>query len=274
MNYRELAPIPELRGVVHCVWLLEAAASPAGDPDPVLPDGRPELILHFGDRFDRLESSQAWSRQARIVFAGQLTSPLLLRPTGRTSVVGVRFLPHGAAAILPLPQHEAAGLTVDVASVCARLERELAQVEGADWPLARAAGDVQRILARWVRPSRIDPRVSAAVAAIDRARGQVSVDALSRRANVTRRHLERRFLDVVGATPKRLARIARFQHALQILQQPGARGADAAVTCGYADQSHFIRDFRHLTGRSPSEHLGRVAGIGDWVSGNSLSGVR
>ena len=85
------------------------------------------------------------------------------------------------------------------------------------------------------------------------------VDRRPRRRMValTRRHLERLFLDAVGLSPKRLARIARFQRALRRARgaEPRRRGAVTAAQCGYADQSHFIREFRQLAGCSPSEHL-------------------
>ena len=260
MRYREIAPLPQLAGIVQCVWLLEGdAATGAGAPEPVLPDGRPELILHFGDCFERITAA-APVVQPAIIFAGQLTSPLLLRPTGRVAVVGVRFHPDGAPCVVPVPQHEVAGLTIDAGLLSARFGRELGDVERVDSDesgLARTAVAVQEVLLRWMRPARIDPRVRFAVAAIERTQGRLSIDALSRAANITRRHLERRFLEDVGATPKRLARIARFQHALRMLEQfdSASPGAETAAACGYADQSHFIRDFRRLAGCSPSVHL-------------------
>ena len=260
MRYREIEPLPQLAGIVQCVWLLEGdAATGAGAPEPVLPDGRPELILHFGDCFERITAA-APVVQPSIIFAGQLTSPLLLRPTGRVAVVGVRFHPDGAPCVVPVPQHEVAGLTIDAGLLSARFGRELGDVERVDSDesgLARTAVAVQEVLLRWMRPARIDPRVRFAVAAIERTQGRLSIDALSRAANITRRHLERRFLEDVGATPKRLARIARFQHALRMLEQfdSASPGAETAAACGYADQSHFIRDFRRLAGCSPSVHL-------------------
>ena len=45
---------------------------------------------------------------------------------------------------------------------------------------------------------------------------------------MTRRHLERRFDTLVGISPKRLARIVRFQRALRMLQRPAGSGADTA----------------------------------------------
>ena len=76
---------------------------------------------------------------------------------------------------------------------------------------------------------------------------------------VTRRHLERRFDTLVGISPKRLARIVRFQRALRMLQQPAGSSAVTALECGYADQPHFIRDFTELAGCPPGAHLLRHA---------------
>lgn len=224
-------------------------------PEPILPDGRPELILHLGDPFERCDT-RGGGRQASVIFAGQVTAPLVLRPTGRVAVVGVRFHPHGAAACLAAPLNELSGLTLDVGDIAPPLGRELTAVQESG-DVLRAVADVQQVLARWIDRARLDARLGFVVGAIDRTRGRASIDAVARAAGVTRRHLERRFLTDVGITPKRLARIARFQHALRILrrQPPAGAGAQTAATCGYADQAHFIRDFRELAGCPPGEHL-------------------
>ena len=116
-----------------------------------------------------------------------------------------------------------------------------------------------------VNPGALDARVRYVVGAILRRRGRLSIDETARRAGLTRRHLERRFRRTVGISPKRLARIARFQHAVRLLErQDGslpAPGALTAAACGYADQAHFIRDFRDLAGCPPGEHLLRRAEV-------------
>ena len=256
MEYREFAPIAQLADAVDRIWLLEGEAPPAGAaPEPILPDGRPELILHVGDPFERLDAGGP-ARQASVLYAGQVTSPLVLRPTGRVAVVGVRFHPHGAAAVLLPPQHELAGLTLGVEAISAPLRRALLPVQESAVDLLQAAVGIQRVLASWIRPSRIDPRVRFAVETIERSLGRMPVDDVARAAGITRRHLERRFLETVGITPKRLARITRFQRAVQALQgESRGGGAATAAACGYADQSHFIRDFREFAGCSPAEHL-------------------
>jgi AraC-like DNA-binding protein len=109
-----------------------------------------------------------------------------------------------------------------------------------------------------LEPDRIDQRITHVVRAIDGRHGRVSIDRLAANTGMTRRHLERQFLRQVGVSPKRLARIARFQRALRVLEDPddpGPRGAVTAAACGYADQAHFVRDFRDLAGCPPTEHL-------------------
>jgi len=91
---------------------------------------------------------------------------------------------------------------------------------------------------------------------------------------VTPRHLERQFKQAVGISPKRLARITRFQRALRMFDQLDSpqRGTRTAATCGYADQAHFIRDFSEFAGCAPGAHLLRRAELnGFFVSGPPLT---
>jgi len=267
MQYAEIPPLPDLAGIIDRFWTLSGDATSLGaDTQPVLPDGRPELILHFGDAFERVHTNGVVERQSSIIFAAQMTSQLLLRPTGRIRVLGVRFHPFGAAALITGHHHTLAGMTLGLDALAPALSRALERVRASTDDLSEAVAQVQRTLLDWVDPSRIDPRVRSAVHAIVRANGHVSIDYVAARVSTTRRHLERRFLDSVGVTPKRLARISRFQHALRILEASDspAPGTHTAATCGYADQAHFVRDFRDLAGCPPGEHLlrqGELTGI-------------
>jgi AraC-like DNA-binding protein len=256
MEYRETPPVPELAGIVRCLWTLTGRAEALdGGTQPILPDGCPEIVLHRGEPFARL-SDRGPEPQALTLFAGQLDKALTLRPQGRIEVIGVRFQPFGAATVVAAPQHTLVGETTDLAAVSPRLARALSSA-AEDPTLAGAVGRVQRVLAEWCDVATIDPRVRAAVTLIGATNGRVAVGRLAEAAGLTRRHLERRFVDTVGLTPKRLARIVRFQRALALLERcgPARRGTDTAFACGYADQAHFIRDFRKLAGCAPGEHL-------------------
>jgi len=52
-------------------------------------------------------------RQARVLMSGQLTERTLLRPSGRTGVVSVRFKAAGAARFFNLPYEEIVDQVID-----------------------------------------------------------------------------------------------------------------------------------------------------------------
>ena len=131
-----------------------------------------------------------------------------------------------------------------------------------------AARIVQEILTRHVDHRRIDRHVRAVVEQIQNTRGLVTVEAMAARAGLTPRHLERRFRQVVGISPKRLARITRFQRALRMFEALDSpqRGTHTAAASGYADQAHFIRDFTEFAGCAPGAHLMRRAELNGFFS--------
>jgi len=269
MRYAEYAAPPALAPFVRCFWTLEGHASDLDEPiQPILPDGCPELVIHLGDAFERLYPDGQVERQSSMLLAGQLTSHVTLRPTGRVAVIGVRFHPDGAAGLVDVPQHDLVGLTIDLDALSPALGRSLRTVCGATPSPEDSLRAVQRCLLNWVETSRSDPRMRYAVDVIQRRRGNVSIDALARRIGWTRRHLERRFQAVVGIAPKRLGRIARFQWALRVLEQTEVPKGSirAALAGGYADQAHFIREFHELAGCAPGAHLLRNAELNGYFS--------
>jgi len=269
MRYAEYGPPDALAPFVRCIWTLEGNAVDLGQPiQPILPDGCPELVIHLGDRFERVYADGRIERQASVLLAGQLTQHLSLRPTGRIAVIGVRFHPDGAAALVDVPQRELVGLTIDVDALTPALGRSLRASCGSMSSPSEALVPVQTCLLEWMQASRPDPRMRYAVDTIQRHRGGLSIDALALRLGWTRRHLERRFQLLVGISPKRLARIARFQSALRVLEETAVprRSTRAAVAVGYADQAHFIREFHELAGCAPGAHLLRNAELNGYFS--------
>jgi AraC-like DNA-binding protein len=264
VRYREYAPPASLAPAVACLWTLDGVGGGPGSADaqPVLPDGRAEVVIHFGDPFIRCDTGRPPVRQPAVLFAGQLDGPLPLCPGSRIATLGIRFRPYGAARALAVPQHELVGSTIDVESVAPpRLAAALLSIRDAAASPLDAIRWIERLVAPMLTSGGADRRVGAIVDAVERHGGRVSVDALATAAGISRRQLERLFLRDVGIAPKPFARIVRFQRALRLLEQDNSRsrGARVAQHGGYADQAHFIRDFRELAGCPPGEHLLRRA---------------
>lgn len=72
----------------------------------------------------------------------------------------------------------------------------------------------------------------------------------------TQKHLIDQFKKYVGLTPKYYQRILRFNDILQqIKQQESILWSQVAYQCGYSDQSHFIKEFKHFSGFNPKKFI-------------------
>ncbi|WNG34746.1 AraC family transcriptional regulator [Archangium violaceum] len=78
--------------------------------------------------------------------------------------------------------------------------------------------------------------------------------ALADALHLSTRTLQRAFKERVGFSPGTYARIARLQEALSALREHPTRSiSEVAHRVGYADHAHMTREFRELTGRTPSD---------------------
>jgi AraC-like DNA-binding protein len=87
-----------------------------------------------------------------------------------------------------------------------------------------------------------------------------SLDEFSKDVGLSTRQLRRICLDRAGVSPKFLIRILRLRDAAERISQIAAamtppNWAEFALSCGYYDQAHFIRDFQQFTGFTPGRYL-------------------
>jgi AraC-like DNA-binding protein len=246
MRYAAYAPSPHLRQIVERYWILEGPGS--GEPEPVFPDGRVEIVLHYGAPFTRHLADGCVEHQGRGLVAGQMTEPVVLSHEGIAGVAAIRLRPAAAKAVLRMAASRVSGQIVDVDAILPS-SRELRE------RLAEAHGDLERVrlLERWLthfEPAPPPLTVQSAVEDLVAGHGRGDVGCIAARAGLGRRTLERLFAEHVGLAPKAFAGIVRLQHALHLVRE-GQSLAQTAVECGYYDQAHMALDFRTLADRSP-----------------------
>jgi AraC-like DNA-binding protein len=82
----------------------------------------------------------------------------------------------------------------------------------------------------------------------------VEVAQLARDVQLSHRRLIELFTEQVGLTPKRFARVRRFQRALALAASRESQSwTELALECGYYDQAHLCHDWLEFTGVSPME---------------------
>jgi AraC-like DNA-binding protein len=85
--------------------------------------------------------------------------------------------------------------------------------------------------------------------------GFIDEKNLSRFAGYTERHLRNMFYTYLGVSFKTYQRIVRYKKTLWSLSTNVTNLTDVAYDMGYYDQAHFIHEFRHFQGSTPSRFL-------------------
>ncbi|HTF66414.1 MAG TPA: helix-turn-helix domain-containing protein [Edaphobacter sp.] len=80
----------------------------------------------------------------------------------------------------------------------------------------------------------------------------MQIHPLAAKLGCSARHLARAFNAAFGISPKRFARLARFQKILAE-RRYGQSWAQVAYACGLTDQAHLVREFHDIVGESPTE---------------------
>jgi AraC-like DNA-binding protein len=157
---------------------------------------------------------------------------------------GLRFAPGTAPGVLGVPAREVVDLRLPLADIWSpRRSRRLADRIGRAAVPALALEEVAGELFD-AAPDRLVGQVLRDV------RRGVAVPALARSVGLSERQLYRRCLDAFGYGPKMLDRVLRLNLALE-RARAGLSFAEVAVRTGYADQAHFTRDVKALTGVPP-----------------------
>lgn len=102
------------------------------------------------------------------------------------------------------------------------------------------------------------PEIQKAIRIIIEKEGDVSIKNISESLYISERTFQRKFQKVVGVSPKQLALIIRYHVAKQ---KQSDSLLNASVKDSYADQSHFIKQFKRYSGKTPVEYFKYIKSI-------------
>jgi AraC-like DNA-binding protein len=249
-------PRPPLDGLIDDLYYLEGAPPYARLNLPAMPAAL--LIINLGAPF-RI-------RAGADIEAGEyadgcvITMPTRAFEFGyppQTRSVGVHFKPWGLAPFLPAPAAELCDRPVTVEQVWGRpaiaeLRDRLATAEGPGQMLTLLEEELRRRLGETTGLGLV--RHTSGV--ISATRGAVAIGELRSAAGVSSTYLAQRFKELVGVTPKRLARTYRFAVTVLALDPTGPIDwGELAARAGYFDQAHFGHEFRAFTGLTPTRYI-------------------
>jgi AraC-like DNA-binding protein len=266
MRYEARSPRAELEPFVKCLWRLRGAPSEI-EPQPIVPDGCFELIVHLGEPFVEQgvyapegRGRAGWPvKQHRALLAATLTRTVVVAASGDVDVVGVRFRPGRAYPFLSAAPSEVVDIVAPATDVCTSdLAAWTKRLEPASTELVFASAE-EALLAR-LRRVGSDPRFDRIATTLVAADG-APVASLAEAAGISQRQFERWFKSRAGVSAKVLQRVVRFHRVAMRLLEGSPDLATLALDTGFFDQAHMSHEFRALADVSPSRYLAHAGAL-------------
>jgi AraC-like DNA-binding protein len=264
------APDPRLRPYVihYCAYDEETTTFRRRLEAPAL---RAPLIFNFGPPISVRSPTAggAWERHPEGFVAGLHDTYALVESSGAQRGFEVYLTPVGAGLVTGVPMRHLKGMVVALEDLFGRVgglvREELLEAPG--WEERFEIVD-RFLLTRVSEADPPPPSLEWALSRLHSTRGAIEIGALTDELGCSRRYLIGQFNDHVGLPPKLLARILRFEHALELAEVGGFEWAEIAQRCGYYDQAHMIGDFQQFTGHPPTAYAALKLPDGGGVIGD------
>lgn len=269
------SPSPRLSPPSQCGWLGHIKVRPAATMAAYVDhywvtrwDRRDKVARVAAALLDPCVHLQVCNGRAEVVGIVRGTFSMTLDHFG--CVVGVRFRPGGAYPFIGRPISRWTSRSVPAEEALGSDESPMQWV-GPLWKEMITSHDTAEAyagLAKAHLDAFLEPRLRARdpvaeemAALVDLIATRPDIRRVSDLATASRRSqrtLHRLFLRYVGVSPAWVVRRYRLQAAAERLtRNPRTDIGRLAYELGYADQAHFIRDFRATIGLTPGAYVGR-----------------
>ncbi|MFT3993568.1 MAG: helix-turn-helix domain-containing protein [Dysgonomonas sp.] len=243
--YQEYLPHPSLAQYIEVYWMSNGFVE-SEMTQRILPDGCVDIIISLG------ENKKSEMKLFTPYIVGTMTTFLDVEYMGDVRMLGIRFCPGGIAALTPTPIYEFTNTRIDILSFDSILDEyfyskmnDLISIQ--DFLTHLNCYFYQKFLVGL----EIDERINYAISLIKQENGNLPISFISSQTCLSERQFERRFKSAIGISAKMFSRIIRFNHTRHYLKSTTDNLTETALSCGYTDHSHLIRDFKQLSGALP-----------------------
>lgn len=183
--------------------------------------------------------------------SGIADSYRIFKNSANIGTILVYFTEIGYAHFSSIPANELYNLSLSLDDIF-----EKSKVSEVEENLAKASTDNQRIkiveqfLLKEFKDIQTDRLIVEAVKLIYQSKGSIRVKELIQKLFISQSPFEKRFRKIVGTTPKKFISIIRFNSVLDNLNESKSL-TEICYENNFFDQAHFIKDFKHFTGKTP-----------------------
>lgn len=249
------SPHPRLRPFVGDYVGYDISGAPAGT-HLGLPSGTLTFIVAIDAPLQQHIPESDTVESFDVLLAGLHLRPTLIQHNGAMAGIQINFTPFAPRAFFTTPAVELAHHSFELGDIAGPIAAELHERVNAAPTWSERFDAIDDVLLGNVHED-VGPRAEVVESwkQIARNHGGLPVSLVADEVGWSRRHLNGQFRAEFGIGPKEAARVIRFDRARRIISSGRSTLAEVAAVCGYTDQSHLNRDFKLLTGTSPTGWL-------------------
>ncbi len=233
-SYQE--PSKELEKYIKLYW---TAYNPTLEDVemPIVPDGSMDIIWLNG----------------HIFLSGLMESARVIGIAPEDKFLGIRFQPYALALLLAKDVSIFNDKSVPLEEIDKALEEDM---RGLFDKNKEGNKILNEYFERFFSNTSIDRVLLDSLDLILASHGNISVADCAEALEVHPKKLERLFIRYMGLSLKKYSKIIRFYDVHTVLREEGLGNLTQKILDkGYFDQAHFNRDFKKLTGLTPSSKL-------------------
>ncbi|OAB38698.1 hypothetical protein PMSD_06700 [Paenibacillus macquariensis subsp. defensor] len=259
MLLRTYIPQAPLSGCVDFFWYFEGY-TPPHSKELTLPDGSVELVFNLSEDkiklFDRENKDLFYGSS---VVCGPHSECFIIDTSVKTTVLGIHFKPGGIYPFLKMSVNELHNINVSLDTLWGARAHDLHEMI----LFSKTVDDKFRILEESLmnlasRPLIRHPAVGFALNEFLSLSHKRPLSDVIGQIGLSQRRFIQIFKEEVGLTPKLFCRLRRFQDVLNRIDlTKSVNWLDVAISCGYYDQMHFIKDFQAFSSLNPTEYFSR-----------------
>ena len=246
-----IQPPGHLSNHISLGWYSAAGKGLSAKQVRLIPDGRHGLVVQHLQGRTAISEENGNPLPVGFVY-GQSSAPFVNRLHGEAFTIGIFFRPHAVKDIFKIDADLLADGYANLDDLAGyRINEVLLNLEKPEKICRYLFDFIWKKLSGYGKTDRL---IEDSFSSIQQNISAVSTGNIFKHYNISERQFQRRFKERAGIPLNTYIRVIKFQAALQLLhQQPDPKLSGIAYQLGYADQSHFTRDFKFFSGHTPKE---------------------
>ncbi|MBX2956967.1 MAG: AraC family transcriptional regulator [Cyclobacteriaceae bacterium] len=256
MHYQKFMPCDRLRSFVECYFVWEGLAKEELDIQSP-PNSFGAIVINYSDPYYAYQNNALRMAVPKAFACGLFTSNYHLVLKGTIGMVGVVLKATSLHNFFGLRMSELVNNRMALEYILKDKAGSLVSaVEAAHTDEAKVKILEEFVLSRLPDAKSRLSVIDEAVELIDQNQGCIAVQIVAEQLKISKRYLEKKFLEKVGFSPKFYARIKRFTAlSKEVAYNKKLNWQDLVLKYGLHDQSHLVKEFMEFNQMNPTDYL-------------------